>query len=91
MDKGFESFGMDARRTRRGSRMPTLGKLIAQPMADDPAPLLTMQQKIDRWMINEGGRRMYAVLHDGDEDGMLMVDLLLCLFCFISWSMHLAS
>ena len=63
MDKGFESFGMDARRTRRGSRMPTLGKLIAQPMADDPAPLLTMQQKIDRWMINEGGRRMYALFY----------------------------
>jgi hypothetical protein len=57
--KGFESFGMDARRMRRGSRIPTLGKLIAQPMADEVAPILTMQQKIDRWMINEGGRRMY--------------------------------
>jgi len=50
---------MDTRRTRTGSRMPTLGKLIAQPMADEPAPLLTLQQRIDRWMINEGGRRMY--------------------------------
>jgi hypothetical protein len=36
------------------SRMPTLGKLIAQPMANEVPPILTMQQKIDRWMINEG-------------------------------------
>jgi hypothetical protein len=35
--------------------MPTLGKLIAQPMADEFVPILTFQQKIDRWMINEGG------------------------------------
>jgi hypothetical protein len=34
--------------------MPSLGKLIAQPMADEKAPTLTLQQKIDRWMINEG-------------------------------------
>jgi hypothetical protein len=38
-----------------GGRMPTLGKLIAQPMADEFAPILTFQQKVDRWMINEGG------------------------------------
>jgi hypothetical protein len=38
--------------------MPTLGKLIAQPMADETPPILTMQQKIDRWMINEGMSQM---------------------------------
>ena len=41
-------------RPYRGSRLPTLGKLIAQPMADEKSPTLTLQQKIDRWMINEG-------------------------------------
>jgi len=39
--------------------MPTLGKLISQPMQDEPPPLLNFQQKVDRWMINEGSRRMY--------------------------------
>ena len=41
-------------RSSQGSRLPTLGKLIAQPMADEKAPILTFQQKVDRWMINEG-------------------------------------
>jgi hypothetical protein len=41
-------------RPLRGSRLPTLGKLIAQPMADEQTPILTFQQKVDRWMINEG-------------------------------------
>lgn len=34
--------------------MPTLGKLIVQPMADEPSRALTFRQKLDRWMINEG-------------------------------------
>jgi len=42
-------------------RLPTLGKLIAQPMIDEPAPKLSFKQKIDRWMINEGSRRMYPL------------------------------
>jgi len=36
--------------------MPALGKLIAQPMAEEAAPILSLQQKYDRWMINEGKR-----------------------------------
>ena len=40
--------------------MPTLGKLIAQPMADIQAPKLSFNQKVDRWMINDGSRRMYS-------------------------------
>jgi hypothetical protein len=44
------------------SRMPTLGKLIAQPMANEVPPILTMQQKIDRWMINEGIVRCFDEL-----------------------------
>jgi NADPH oxidase 2 len=43
-------------------RLPTLGKLIAQPMVDEPAPKLSFKQNIDRWMINEGSRRMYPPL-----------------------------
>jgi hypothetical protein len=46
----------------RGSRIPTLGKLIAQPMADEKAPTLTLKQKIDRWMINEGMNNFFLML-----------------------------
>jgi hypothetical protein len=53
---------MDAPQPYRSNsaRLPTLGKLIAQPMVDELAPKLTFKQKIDRWMINEGSRRMYS-------------------------------
>lgn len=45
---------MNAKQPYQGSRMPTLGKLIVQPMADEPSRALTFRQKLDRWMINEG-------------------------------------
>ena len=56
---------MDASKPYRSNsaRLPTLGKLIAQPMVDEPAPRLSFKQKIDRWMINEGSRRMYTSLY----------------------------
>ena len=55
---------MDAPKPYRSNstRLPTLGKLIAQPMVDEIAPRLSFKQKIDRWMINEGSRRMYTSL-----------------------------
>jgi hypothetical protein len=46
--------------------LPTLSKLIAQPMADEVRPILTFQQKVDRWMINEGSRRMYVIPRQAD-------------------------
>ena len=49
-----------------GSKMPALGKLITQPMADIQAPTLSFNQKVDRWMINDGSRRMYSFRISGN-------------------------
>jgi hypothetical protein len=63
--------------------MPTLGKLIAQPMLDEAPPILSFKQKVDRWMINEGSRRMYF-----DSFTVLILVSVSYLFCYMSWSIR---
>jgi hypothetical protein len=56
---------MDAEKQYKTSRLPSLGKLIAQPMAEEASQTLTFRQKLDRWMINEGIHQF----QDSETDG----------------------
>ena len=57
----------------RQNRMPTLGKLISQPMQDEAPPVLTFQQRVDRWMINEGISNTQRVLTDRKSKNVIHV------------------